>query len=279
MLKIVFTDLDGTLLDHDTYDYSPALPALVKLQEKQIPLVFCTSKTAAEVIPFRTEVGNRDPFIVENGGGIYIPKGYFSKLPGEIRESDSFLVISRGLPYTQLQKILTRIGGECGLTIRSFDQLTALELAESSGLSMEQAQRSLQREFDLPFSIVSPRPDQSQLEEKVEQIGLALTQGGRFLHLSSESEKGGAVAQLIGLYQANREDTVQSIGLGDSRNDLSMLGEVDIPVIIPNPHSIAALGNELPGAHRADIPGPEGWNDAVLSLLEDELVENGQLNG
>ena len=61
MLKIVFTDLDGTLLDHHTYDHSPALPALAKLQEKQIPLVFCTSKTAAEIISFRTEIENEDP--------------------------------------------------------------------------------------------------------------------------------------------------------------------------------------------------------------------------
>jgi len=120
MLKIVFSDLDGTLLDHRTYDYSPALPALEKLQEKQIPLVFCTSKTAAEMIPFRTEIKNEDPFIVENGGGIYIPKSYFANLPVETRRSDHFLVISRGLPYTQLQEILARISGECGLTVHSF---------------------------------------------------------------------------------------------------------------------------------------------------------------
>ncbi len=279
MLNLVFTDLDGTLLDHHTYDYSPALPALAELQEKQIPLVFCSSKTAAEMIPFRMEIENKHPFIVENGGGIYIPKGYFSTLPEEIRKSDHFLVISRGLPYIQLQELLTQISGECGLTVHSFDQLTASELAENSGLSLEQAQRSLQREFDLPFSIVSPHPDQSQLEEKVRQLGLKLVQGGRFLHLSGNSEKGGAVAQLIGLYQANRGEPVQSIGLGDSRNDLSMLEEVDIPVIIPNPHSIAALGNELPGARRAETPGPKGWNDAVLSLLENGHVENGKLNG
>ncbi len=279
MVKIVFTDLDGTLLDHRTYDYSSALPALAKLQEKQIPLVFCTSKTAAEMIPFRTEIKNEDPFIVENGGGIYIPKSYFSTLPVENRKSDHFLVISRGLPYIQLQEILVRISKECGLTVQSFDQLTASELADRSGLSLEQAQRSLQREFDLPFSIVSPRPNRSQLEERVQQLGLKLIQGGRFLHLSSNSAKGGAVAQLIGLYQANRRGPIRSIGLGDSRNDLSMLGEVDIPVIIPNPHSLAPLADELPGGHRAHTPGPKGWNDAVLSLLENELVENGNLNG
>jgi len=279
MFKIFFTDLDGTLLDHRTYDYFPALPALARLKEKQIPLVFCTSKTAAEMIPFRTEIKNEDPFIVENGGGIYIPKSYFATLPVESRKRNHFLVISRGLPYIQLQKILARISGECGLTVQSFDQLTATELVERSGLSLEQAQRSLQREFDLPFSIVSPHPNRSQLEEKVQQLGLKLIQGGRFFHLSSNSEKGEAVAQLIGLYQANRGGPVRSMGLGDSRNDLRMLEEVDIPVIIPNPHSIAPLADEFPGGHRAHTPGPKGWNDAVLSLLETEPIEKGKLTG
>ena len=266
MLKIVFTDLDGTLLDHRTYDYSSALPALTKLQEEQIPLVFCTSKTAAEMIPFRREIKNEDPFIVENGGGIYIPKRYFATLPVETRRSDHFLVISRGLPYRQLQEVLARISGECGLTVQSFDQLTASELAESSGLSLEQAQRSLQREFDLPFRIVSPHPNRSQLEDKVQQLGLKLIQGGRFLHLNCNGGKGEAVAQLIGLYKANLGGPVRSMGLGDSRNDLSMLEEVDIPIIIPNPLSIAPLADELPGGQRAHTPGPKGWNDAVLSF-------------
>jgi len=279
MLKIVFTDLDGTLLDHRTYDYSSALPALTKLQEEQIPLVFCTSKTAAEMIPFRREIKNEDPFIVENGGGIYIPKRYFATLPVETRRSDHFLVISRGLPYRQLQEVLARISGECGLTVQSFDQLTASELAESSGLSLEQAQRSLQREFDLPFRIVSPHPNRSQLEEKVQQLGLKLIQGGRFLHLNCNGGKGEAVAQLIGLYKANLGGPVRSMGLGDSRNDLSMLEEVDIPIIIPNPLSIAPLADELPGGQRAHTPGPKGWNDAVLSFLENELIEKGKLNG
>ena len=61
------------------------------------------------MIPFRTEIKNEDPFIVENGGGIYIPKSYFATLPVETRRSDHFLIISRGLPYIQLQEILARI--------------------------------------------------------------------------------------------------------------------------------------------------------------------------
>ncbi len=272
MLKIVFTDLDGTLLDHQTYDYSPARPALAQLKEKNIPLVVCTSRTAAEVLPFRAEIENEDPFIVENGGGIYIPNSYFSTIPFETSQVDHFLVISLGRPCAELQEALARISDENGLVVESFLQMTASELAERSGLSLPQAARSLQREFDLPFRILSQHYSRKQLEEEVQRFGLRLTQGGRFFHLSEDGEKGEAVAQLLELYQLNHGGPVQSIGLGDSHNDLSMLREVHIPVIIPNPHSMAPLSDELPAAQRAHAPGPRGWNDVVLSFLVEERM-------
>jgi len=59
---IVFTDLDGTLLDHHDYSYAAALPALQLLAQSNTPLIFNTSKTASEVEQLRTEMDNRLPF-------------------------------------------------------------------------------------------------------------------------------------------------------------------------------------------------------------------------
>ena len=67
---IVFTDLDGTLLDHETYRFDAALPALETLAARGVPLVLATSKTAAEIGPIRQALGRDVPAIVENGGGI-----------------------------------------------------------------------------------------------------------------------------------------------------------------------------------------------------------------
>jgi len=58
-----------------------------------------------------------------------------------------------------------------------------------------------------------------------------------------------------------------TIGLGDSPSDFPFLQLVDIPVVLGK-----HLKNEfvflLSGrAHRYDVPGPEGWNQAVLDIL------------
>jgi HAD superfamily hydrolase (TIGR01484 family) len=74
---IIFTDLDGTLLDYSTYSFEPALPALQLLKERDIPFIICSSKTKKEIEYYRKKIGNNHPFISENGGGIFIPKGYF----------------------------------------------------------------------------------------------------------------------------------------------------------------------------------------------------------
>jgi mannosyl-3-phosphoglycerate phosphatase len=68
---LVFSDLDGTLLDHDTYSFETARPALAELKERGIPLVLATSKTRAETESVRSALGNRHPFVVENGGAVY----------------------------------------------------------------------------------------------------------------------------------------------------------------------------------------------------------------
>ena len=267
MFQIFITDLDGTLLDHSTYDYAPALPALNKLRKEHVPLILSTSKTAAEIVPFRLEIDNQDPFIVENGGGIFIPKGYFSSIPLQTREVGRFLAVSHAPPYTRLQKSLAQLADQHHLEVESFAQMTPSRLAEISGLTEQQARLSLEREFDLPFRVLDGSFNASQFEEEARQLGLRLTQGGRFLHLGGNVNKGQAVTQLLELYQINHEEAVQSIGLGDSENDLSMLEAVHIPVVIPNPHSQSPLASQLPSARTAGAPGPEGWNDAVLSLL------------
>jgi len=73
---VVFTDLDGTLLDHSSYSFEAARPALEGLRARRIPVVPCTSKTRAEVEEIRTRLRNRDPFVVENGGAALIPAGW-----------------------------------------------------------------------------------------------------------------------------------------------------------------------------------------------------------
>lgn len=63
---VIFSDLDGTLLD-EKYDYQKSKPIIDQLLVLNVPIVFCSSKTEAEIEFYRKELGIRDPFISENG--------------------------------------------------------------------------------------------------------------------------------------------------------------------------------------------------------------------
>ncbi len=137
MFQIVITDLDRALLDYTSYDYSVALPALSALKQKGIPVIFCNSKPTAEVTPLRQQMGNMDPFIVENGGDIYVPLTCFSKLPRQTYTSGDYQVIPLGVPCQKLRVLLQEISRESHLSIRSFSSLTAEKLSQQMGLSIE----------------------------------------------------------------------------------------------------------------------------------------------
>lgn len=78
---LIFSDLDGSLLDNDSYSHAAADALLAKLDQDEIPVILTTSKTRAEVEALRVELNNRHPFITENGAAVYIPQGYFSTKP------------------------------------------------------------------------------------------------------------------------------------------------------------------------------------------------------
>ncbi len=124
---VVFTDLDGTLLDHATYSHEPALPALQLLREQQIPLVLCSSKTRTEIEYYRRLLDNHDPFVSENGGGIFIPEGYFdlsTLSPGLATSRDTgYVSIRLGAPYQSLRQTVKELQSE-GFALTGFGDMT-----------------------------------------------------------------------------------------------------------------------------------------------------------
>ena len=108
MKEVIFTDLDGTLLD-ENYSFKKAKPALDLVREKKIPLVICTSKTRAEIEVYRKKLRNNHPFISENGGAIFIPKKYFTKKFKYTKKTKDYYIIELGTPYEQLKKVLKTI--------------------------------------------------------------------------------------------------------------------------------------------------------------------------
>ncbi len=186
-MLIIFTDLDGTLLDNIYYSYDAARPALALIKNLGIPLILATSKTRAEVEVLRERFGNSDPFIVENGGALYIPRALFpyTLMPPKFRGEYAF--IEFGDSHENLVEILRVASAESRCRVRGFSDMSVEEVSFHTGMSMEQAFLAKRREYDEPFIILDPRCE--RLYERIEAHGRQWTRGGRFHHITGVNDK------------------------------------------------------------------------------------------
>jgi len=265
---VVFSDLDGTLLDHQTYSFLPATEALDLLAEQGIPLVLCSSKTRAEIELLQQDLRLSHPFISENGGALFIPRRYFP-FPLKARPFAGYEVLEWGTPYRYLVETLHRVADKQGIPVRGFSDMSVEEVARECGLPLLEARLGKLREYDEPFRVLDASPAaQSRLFNALHRAGLRCTQGGRYQHVTGVTDKGLAIRTLKGLYRQAWGE-VLTVGLGDSLNDLFLLQEVDVPIVVQNPSGgmTARLLRQVPVARLTEAAGPRGWNEAILQVL------------
>jgi mannosyl-3-phosphoglycerate phosphatase family protein len=268
---IIFTDLDGTLLDHDTYSFSAALPAIELIKKNEIPLVLCSSKTRAEIEYWRNRLENRHPFISENGGGIFVPFSCFaeddiSAVWPEAKMVDGYYELVLGTPYRVLRGALEDLRIH-GFDIKGFGDMSAGEVAQLTGLSGKEAELAKKREYDEPFFFQEDQRRFKALLVSIREKGLRCAQG-RIYHLMGDNDKGKAMEVLKQLYQRKFTDVI-TIALGDSPVDFPMLEKADYPVLVRNHKGEHDRRISLSNLIKAEGIGPEGWNDAILKLVEE----------
>ena len=265
MSLIIFTDLDGTFLNQDDYQYQAAIPMVEKLKNQEIPVIPVTSKTRREVESLRNAIDLKDPFIVENGSGAFVPvnNNRFARPQTDTR--DYYLELF-GCNYDRARVGLQKVAASLGENLRGFGDLSDEEIQQLTGLSLEEVKQAKAREFTEPF--LTPRniaPD--KLREVVAALGFRVVVGDRFSHLiSKDAGKGKAAKWLEKQYLIkSATEQVTTVGLGNSPNDLDMLEVVDYPIIIPGkngPHSgLVGRGWEV-----APAPGSRGWAIAVEKI-------------
>ncbi|MFM2485282.1 HAD-IIB family hydrolase [Celerinatantimonas yamalensis] len=271
---LVFSDLDGTLLDHHDYSYEAAKPALLQLFRYNIPLILNTSKTFTETAELVSQMGGFHPFVTENGAAIAIPENYFNQLPehDEIAEDASghrYFIKRFGRSYASICRLLQQLRRTGEFEFRGFQDMSAQEVANITGLSLEQAQMSRKRLASEP--IVWESGDLELFKQKLKLQQLIVIQGGRFGHVKSESDKAAAMHWLTRCYQQQSPtQTFIQVALGDGPNDQTMLDEADVAIAIRshNGQHRLNLGNCRPNRIYTQRIGPAGWQAALLRVIE-----------
>ncbi|WP_245391812.1 HAD-IIB family hydrolase [Salinicola aestuarinus] len=268
---LIFTDLDGSLLDHDTYDWQPAAAWLSRLAEANVPVIPTTSKTRNELLALRQELGlTETPFIAENGAVIGLPPSWqHARLDRDPASPDGLVVKTPSLDVDFIRRRLDVVRERQGLRFQRMGEMSVETVCEMTALSPEGARQAMAREGSEPL-IWEDSPDNiDHFAETLRIDGLRLTRGGRFWHVMGAVDKGQAAAWLVARYEALRGQCPRTLGLGDGPNDLALLEATERAVVIAAGHGqpMAIEGEHI---YRTRARGPEGWSEGVAHWLREE---------
>jgi len=256
---ILFTDLDGTLLDHDTYSYEDAVEGINLLTEYGIPLIMVSSKTELEMVALHRELALDSPFVFENGGGIAYPAGM------------GFTVrLLSPVTVPSMRHGLKLLEERFNIKIRAIPDMETVEVALLTGLPVNKAAMAMVRQTSLPFITEGAFNDLTEANRFLAGEGLQVTKGGRFFHLLSSSvSKGMAVKILKEHYELIASSRQMTAAIGDGYNDISLLSSVDMPYLVrkKDGNYIDCGINVIRIMERA---GPAGFTMAVKNIIHDK---------
>ena len=268
MSYLIFTDMDGTLLDHHNYSYEAALPVLRKLRASLTPVIPNTSKTFSELQYLREEINLDGPFIVENGAAVYMPMDTFPLQPDGTVQSDHFWVKEFTVPRSEWLELLTELAGDYPDQFTHFAKMTTQDIVAATGLTPVQAERAASRGYGEPVLWLGSDDAKQRFIDAVSEAGATPLMGGRFLHVSGATDKGHAMRWLVSEYiHQYPGQQFKSIALGDGQNDAAMLEAADYAVRITSPVNPLPELTKTENVITSTLDGPAGWAECIEVLI------------
>lgn len=276
---LIFSDIDNTLLqsyiikDGEIYhieEYGEIKEIVQKLRKNNIPLVLCSSKTRFEQEKIRKYLEINDPYVVENGGAIFIPENYFpidlEEFGLSIKRNNENLVIELGKSYNRIIETLQEIREIFHIEFIAVHDLSLPELAQKVGISIEDAKLMASREYSETILEININK-LDKLKKILNDRGLRILQGTRYNTVSSLHDKGSAISILKKLYSIKYEnEKIESIGIGDAFNDIPMFENVDKPFLVRNiQNSYAPM--KINNLIRVNGIGQTGWKEIILNYI------------
>lgn len=267
MPRLLFTDLDGSLLDHHNYDWSPAVTWLSWLKERGVPVIPVSSKTRSEILPLRLALGFENaPFVAENGAVVGLPSSWCHARLDRHMGRDGLVIKTLGVDIGFIRQRLNvwraRLEDTPGMAFTTMSDMTLEALCDFTGLPESEARLARLREGSEPLIWEGDENGLEALRQGLVGDGLQLVRGGRFWHATGHSHKGNAVNWLIERFQALKGTKPQTLALGDGPNDTAMLEAVDQAVVIRGCHGLEVLPQQT-ALYRTEATGPTGWAEGV----------------
>lgn len=268
---LVFTGLDGDMIDPGPEGIQVILPALELLRSRDVPHIIATVRSAAEILPTLQALDHYDPFIVEAGAAIYIPKDRFKINFPHQKTIGDYKVVELGTSRDTIREKLAVLRHEHNLEVVGLSELEPDQAAGIIGLSPAEYQNATRRDYSEAIIFNGEADGLARLQSIVEIMRLRLARHDHIFVLTGDHDQGSAVSFLLQLYREEYPDLpLCSIGLGDNILNAPLLYTVDTPILVRRP---GGRFDDRVGRHGMKFtrePGPLGWSQAVIALVTED---------
>lgn len=265
---LVFCDLDDTLFEPHTFSVDASTQrALDHVEREHLPLVFCSSRTRAELELIQQELGINQPFICENGAAVFVPRGYFGFKLAQAIDVAGYEVVEFGKPYADVVASLHRAADRLDIEVTGFSDMSVEDVALDCDLPLLQARLAKLREYTEPFRVVDAKPGAlPRLFRALGAAGLGCTSRGRYHHVGAiRRDIGGQF--LRGLYRREFGEVV-TVAFGDHRGAGQLLRHADIPLVVQSGASdeTTHLLADVPAARLSVADSVGAWAEVILEI-------------
>ena len=259
---LIFTDLDGSLLNHSNFEFNTIKPFILKCLRNNIRIIPNTSKTKNEVEFFSEQLGVDIPYIVENGSAIHnldLVCSHFGK-------NNKSLILSR-----TADEIFEIFNNKVPVSLRNqclfLKDMNASKQSKVLGLNGEKLTSALNRLYSIPLIFNGPIEIKNELISIFNDLDIKLHEGGRVINICDNCSKGDAMKIILKKMEGIKKK-YHSIVIGDSPNDISMLALSNQPCVVPLPDEENLNKLKLKKVIRANQVAPDGWKEVVLKSLD-----------
>jgi len=163
---------------------------LRELARTQMPCVWMTGWTRAQLDEPRRRLGQSDPYIGENGCGVYLPEDYFHLKGKDTMRLGRYTCIPIAKPQPMAAEALEELSSELDIGVVPLRKLSHRELAQNTNLPAKEADLMRLRDFDeLFFFAGAAEADMARFRAEAGTRGLVVRRAGQFWSLSCRSEE------------------------------------------------------------------------------------------
>ena len=256
---IIFTDLDGSLLDKDTFKFDAIKDFFKELIANGIVIIPNSSKTESELSDFNKQNNLDLSFIAENGSSINGLNKIHQNLPNKI-------LIARTRDI--IQKIYDEnINLDFKNKITPILNLKIDEQQKIFGLPLDKISFATNRMYSIPIHFKGTEMEKHNFVKVVKEIGLSAQSGGRIMNICDNTNKSYAMAKALNFIKKEIDNEIVTIAVGDNENDIEMIKQADYPCLVKNENFDSSLIN-IDNLIKSYEPSPLGWSDVIKTALQ-----------